>query len=242
MKMNGETLFMPNRIFQSVISQLGEATGRTIGITDESGVILSCSDLGRIGDLVSLPDDVFKSGEVVVGDNCSFESIGTRAEKDCAVFIDGTDEEAAKNLSVVCISLSTLKQCYDEKYDKAVFIKNVILDNILPGDIYLKSRELHFNNDTSRAVFLIKLNTKDDASVIDAIQNIFPDRSKDFVISVNETDIALVKEVGAGVETKDLEKLARSIIDSLGSEYYSGHAIVGIGTIVTGCKDLARSF
>lgn len=233
---------MSNRIFQGVISQLGEATGRTLGIADETGVIVSCSDLGKIGELVQLPADIFKTDDILRGDNCSFASFGTKAEKDCAVFVDGTDEEASKSLSVISIALSTLKQCYDDKYDKAIFIKNVILDNILPGDIYLKSRELHFNNDTLRAVFLIKLNTKDDASVIDAIQNIFPDRSKDFVISVNETDIALVKEIGAGVETKDLEKLARSVIDSLGSEYYSGHAIVGIGTIVTGCKDLARSF
>ena len=233
---------MQNRIFQSVVVQLSEATGRIVGVVDESGTIVSCSDLGKIGELISMPDDLFKSDDVLCTDSCSFRSIGTRPEKDCAVFVVGTDTEAKKCINVICISLSTVKQCYAEKFDKTLFVKNVILDNILPGDIYLKSRELHFNNDTSRAVFLIKLNNKDDASVIDAIQNIFPDRSKDFIISVNETDIALVKEVSAGVESRDLEKLARSVIDSLGSEYYSGHAIVGIGTIVTGCKDLARSF
>ena len=43
--------------------------------------------------------------------------------------------------------LSSIKQYYDEKYDRSNFIKNVILDNILPGDIYLKARELHFNSD-----------------------------------------------------------------------------------------------
>lgn len=233
---------MQNRSFQSVVGQISEATGRQIGVIDETGVVISCSDLGKIGDLVQLPDEVFKSEGVVRGESCSFKSIGSRTEKEYAVFVDGTDDEAEKNLNIICISLSTVKQCYAEKYDKSIFIKNVILDNILPGDIYLKSRELHFNNEVCRVVFLIKLSNRDDASVIDAVQGIFPDKSKDFVISVNETDIALVKEVSSGVEPRDLEKLARSIIDSLGSEYYSGHAIVGIGTIVTGCKDLARSF
>lgn len=233
---------MSNRIFQNVIVQLNDAIGRTLGVIDATGLILSCSDIGKIGDLVQLPDGIFTSSDVVCSSVYTFKSLGARPDNDFAVFVDGTDEEAEKFINIVCVALMNIKQCYDEKYDRSIFVKNVILDNILPGDIYLKARELHFNNDTSRAVFLIKLNNKGDASVIDMIQNIFPDRSKDFVISVNESDIAIVKEVSPGVESRDLEKLARSVIDSLGSEYYSGNEIVGIGTIVTGCKDLARSF
>ncbi len=45
----------------------------------------------------------------------------------------------------------------------------------------------------------------------------------------------------AGNEIKDLEKLARSIVDSLHTEYYI-NSIIGIGTIVTGIKELPRSF
>ena len=38
-----------------------------------------------------------------------------------------------------------------------------------------------------------------------------------------------------------MEKLAGSIVDTLSSEFYT-HAVVGIGTAVSGIKDLARSF
>jgi len=38
-----------------------------------------------------------------------------------------------------------------------------------------------------------------------------------------------------------LEKLARSIVDTLGSEFYT-QTTVGIGTVVCGIKDLARSY
>ena len=51
----------------------------------------------------------------------------------------------------------------------------------------------------------------------------------------------LIKEIKAGIESKDLEKLARSIVDTLSSEFYT-KAVVGIGTAVVGVKDLARSF
>ena len=56
-----------------------------------------------------------------------------------------------------------------------------------------------------------------------------------------QEDIALVKEVKADTESRDLEKLASSIADTLSSEFYT-HCVVGIGTTVTGIKDLARSF
>ena len=78
-------------------------------------------------------------------------------------------------------------------------------------------------------------------SAYDIIQNLFPDKSKDFVININEVEIALVKEIKPDTESRDLEKLASSISDTLSSEFYT-HCVVGIGTTVTGIKDLARSF
>ena len=51
----------------------------------------------------------------------------------------------------------------------------------------------------------------------------------------------LVKEIKNNVESKDLEKLARSISDTLSGEFYT-RVNVGIGTAVVGIKDLARSF
>lgn len=146
-----------------------------------------------------------------------------------------------KYVNLLSISLSSIKQYYDEKYDRSNFIKNVILDNILPGDIYLKARELHFNSDVSRVCMLIKISNKSDISAYDVIQNLFPDKNKDFIININETDIALIKEIRTGIEPKDLDKLASSIVDTLSSEFYT-HCVVGIGTIVVGIKDLARSF
>jgi hypothetical protein len=58
---------------------------------------------------------------------------------DYAVFVEGTDEVAAKYASILAISLAAIKQYYDEKYDRNNFIKNVVLDNVLPGDILVKA-------------------------------------------------------------------------------------------------------
>ena len=83
----------------------------------------------------------------------TYRSFGSNAKYDYAVFGQGTDEYAQKYAQLVSVSVASIKQYYDEKYDRSNFIKNVILDNILPGDIYLKARELHFNSEVSRDVY-----------------------------------------------------------------------------------------
>ena len=233
---------MPNRLFQGIINQMREATDRTIGVVDESGTIISCSELGLIGEVRKgvIAAGVFSGAHVSV-DTCTYKAFGDSVHPEYAVFVDGTDETSRRYVSIIAVALEQIKKNNDEKFDRSNFIKNVILDNILPGDIYIKSRELRFNNDATRVVFIIRVEEHTDVSAYDVIQNFFPDKTKDFVININETDIALIKEVRPNVDSKGLEKLAQSICDTLSTEFYC-KVVVGIGTCITGIKELARSF
>ena len=214
---------------------------RTIGVVDDSSVIIACSELGKIGEVCEeITPEEMASSEVFLTDGYSFKSFGSRPRPEYAVFVAGNDPEAQKYVKILAVSLSSIKQYYDEKYDRGNFIKNVILDNILPGDIYLKSHELHFDSDVSRVCMLVKIAEKN-GDGHDVLQNLFPDKNKDFIININETDIALVKEIKPSIDEKDIDKLASSIVDTLSSEFYT-QCTVGIGTVVNNIKDLARSF
>lgn len=233
---------MSNRLFQGVVHQMRDTIGRVIGVIDENSTIVACSELSRIGtnsDFLTI--ELGDSHDVFIRDGYTYKPFGVHVKPDYAVFIEGTDDQAAKYASILAISLSSIKQYYDEKYDRNNFVKNIILDNVLPGDITLKARELHFNADISRVVFLISIVSANEVSAYDVIQNLFPDKNKDFVFNITETEIVLVKEIKAGIDNKDLEKLARSISDTLSGEFFT-KVNVGIGTPVTGIKDLARSF
>lgn len=232
---------MSNRLFQGIIHQMKDAIDRTIGVIDETSVVIACSELGKIGEVnENVNSETLSSSVPFVINGYTYKSFGN-SKSEYAVFVSGNDDYAQRYAQLLSISLSSIKQYYDEKFDRSNFIKNVILDNILPGDIYLKARELHFNSEVTRVCFLIKITTKTEVSAYDIIQNLFPDKTKDFVININELEIALVKEIKPIIESKDLEKLASSIVDTLSSEFYT-HCVVGIGTIVTGIKDLAKSF
>ena len=233
---------MSNRLFQGIIHQMRDTIDRTIGVVDEASVIIACSDLGRIGEAnEEVTTEALTSSDVFQTADSTFKSFGSRPHPEYAVFVDGVDPEARKYVKLLAVSLNSIKQYYDEKYDRGNFIKNVILDNILPGDIYLKSHELHFDSDVSRVCMLIKITDKNDVSAYEVLQNLFPDKNKDFIININETDIALVKEIKPNIDAHDIDKLAGSIVDTLSSEFYT-HCMVGIGTVVDSIKDLARSF
>ena len=48
---------MSSRIFQSVIVQMKEATDRCLGVIDDQGFVVACSELSMIGSRVDeLPD------------------------------------------------------------------------------------------------------------------------------------------------------------------------------------------
>jgi carbohydrate diacid regulator len=233
---------MSNRLFQGIIGQLKDSMNCTIGVVDSAGSIVACSDAQRIGTVNEyIMLDINDSFDVFLRDGYTCKPFGTHSRPEYVVFVEGTDDNAAKFVNILAVTLSSIKQYYDEKYDRTNFIKNVVLDNVLPGDIVVKARELHFNGEVSRAILLIRILQSSDVSPFDVIQNLFPDKSKDFVLNITETDIVLVKEVKASTETKDLEKLAKSISDTLQGEFYTRVA-VGVGSVVSGVKDLARSF
>ena len=232
---------MSNRLFQGVIHQMKDTIDKTFGVIDENNTIIACSELGKIGEVLAVSYEPSLGNECTVIDGYTFKPINPGQSNDYVIFVEGNDLVTEKYCAVIAISFMNIKFYYDEKYDRGNFIKNIILDNILPGDIYLKARELYFNSDVMRTVILIRVNEPGDVSVYDVIQNLFPDKAKDFVVNINETDIALVKETKPGIEAKDIEKLATTIADTLTGEFYA-HATIGVGTTVDNLKDLARSF
>jgi len=232
---------MANRIFQSIIHQMKEAIGRIVGVMDSEGTVIACTELGQMSESYKnvMAEAAFSDAFVMNG--YTYKKIGNNAKTDYVVFVSGEDDRAAGYASLVAITVSGLATMYDEKNDKANFIKNVVMDNILPGDIFIKSKELHFTNDIPRTVLLIRLIDHIETSAYEIVQSLFPESARDFVININETDIVLVKEVSDTTTGKELEKLARSIGETLTGEFYA-RAFIGISTIVNSLQELGNAY
>ena len=233
---------MSNRLFQGVIYQMKDAFDRIIGVVDENGVVIACSDLSKMGAIrQGIHEELPFTAEVMTVGGYTYRYMGVGQKSEYVVFVEGEDKMAEKMSKLLAVSLGNIKSLYDEKYDKGSFIKNIIIDNILPSDIYIKSKELHFNIEEPRIVFLIKFFGKTDMLPFEMLQNMFPDKTHDYVISVGEHDIVLVKELKPDTDMRDIERIAVNIADTLSTEFYTKVSI-GISTIVDNIKDLSKAY
>ena len=235
---------MSNSIFQSVIAQLRDATDRILGVIDSEGNVVSCTDPSLLGERWS--DAALKVGSlsenITVFDGKAFKAIvGNSNFFEYAVFCYGEDEMAKGFCAMAYVALNDAKSFYEEKHDRGTFVKNIIMDNILPGDIYIRAKELHFATDAPRAVFLVRQMGHSDVSTVDILSGMFPDKLQDFVISINESDIAIIKQITPNTTPADLEKIAQSVEDMLRNELFI-KSVIGIGTVAEHLRGLADAY
>ena len=235
---------MSNSVFQSVIIQLKDISDRTFGVMDTEGCVVSCTDMSLLGE--RWPDAALKVGAasdgIVTFGQKSFKAIvGNSNFFEYAVFCTGDDEAARSFCSMAYIVLNNAKSYYEEKHDRGTFVKNIIMDNILPGDIYIRAKELHFATDAPRAVFLIRQVGHGDVATVDVLGGMFPDKLQDFVLSINEMDIAVVKQISGSTTAEELEKMAASMEETLKNELRI-KTVIGIGTIADHLRELADSY
>ena len=235
---------MSNSVFQSVMLQLKDAADRTFGVVDADGCVVSCTDTSFLGE--RWPEAIMKitgSQETAVafGQKTFRTMMSSTNYLEYAVFCSGDDELAKAFCNVAFIALNDAKTFYEEKHDRGTFVKNIIMDNILAGDIYIRAKELHFTTDAPRAVFLVRQVGHSDVAIVDVLAGLFPDKLQDFVLSINETDVAVIKQLNSIPSAEELERIARNMEDTLRNELFL-KTVIGIGTVATHLRELSDAY
>ncbi len=234
---------MSYRYFQSVIIQMKSATDRTIGVIDNKGLIVASGKLSSIGTQISLADKLAESDEdnVFSFQDKTFKKITRRdANSEYTVYVEGTDELARSICILAAVAVSEAMMHYEEKYDKSTLVKNIINDNVLPSDLYSHAKELDFSEASSHGVFLVRSPEHTDG-FFEHIQAMFQDKQHDFVLSMSETDVAVIKEIPVYTEEKDLYKTAVAIEREL-SGMSPVKTVIGIGTPAKHIRELADKY
>lgn len=235
---------MSGRIFQNIVLQLKENTDRTVGVLDGDGIVIACSDLSLIGqrwaEHVSIINNA--AGMMVSSEGKTFKSLnGWGNQFDYAAFAFGDNEISKTVCALATVALNSAKAYYEEKHDRGSFIKDVISDNIMLGDIYMRAKELRVAADVPRGVFVVRSLKKSESVPTDTIQTLFPDRQNDFVLSIGEGDVVLIRQLAESAGVKELNRIASSIEETLRSGN-ENRVVVGIGTVAQHLRDLAKSY
>ena len=134
-----------------------------------------------------------------------------------------------------------LLQAYKSRVDKNRYYQNLLLDNMLLVDVYNQAKKLGIDIEARRAVFVIQPKQESDNLVLETMKGLYATGTKDFVTSVDENHIILVKTLHSTEDYKDLNYIAKTIVDTLSAE-----AMVSIrvayGTIVNEIKEVSKSY
>ena len=234
---------MSSRMFQNVITQMKDAIDRPVGVADERGFVIACSDLALVGSRLNDYSYVEFSGNAVVKTEgrCYCPLTSDTSQIDYVAFAEGTDEQSATICSLCAVAFNESKLSYDEKHNKSAFLKNIISDNILPGDVYVRAKELHFVTDEPRTVFLIRQMENADVAAGELVSRLFPDRQHDFVLNINESDIVVVKSIQADTSKEEIHAIAAGIEKAL-FEQLGIRCVIGISTEARHLRELADRY
>ena len=155
--------------------------------------------------------------------------------------IDVTIEADVIGQMAAC-QIRNLIMSQSEDFSRNSFIQNVLLGNMLIMDMHSKAKRLHIE-EKDRVVYVVDTGKKRTDAVIEFVKNLSDLRAGDFVTTVDEHSVVLVKDVSNIKEDREqeLEDIARSLVDSIHMEAMV-KVRVGYGNVVTQIQELSSSF
>ena len=104
---------MANRVFQNVVYQMKDAIDRVVGVVDETGAVIACSELGQIGEMrEGFAVARLTAGDAFEKDGYAYHQFSNAKHNDYAVFVEGNDPTAAQFASAAAIKFISYPFCF----------------------------------------------------------------------------------------------------------------------------------
>ena len=230
-----------NQVLQNTLEGLKEISRTEFCVIDTEGKVLAST----FTDAVMNPSDVQAFAEsqadsqVIKG--YQYFKVCDDYQLEYILVVHGEDEDTYMVGKLAAFQIQNLIIAHKERFDKDSFIKNLLLDNLLLVDIYNRAKKLHIEADVRRTVLILETQQEKDYNSIESVKALFGGKSKDFITAVDEKSIIIVKEMAEGESYEELDKLAHTILDTLGLDHQAG-VHIAYGTIVQELKEVSRSY
>lgn len=234
---------LANQVLNKIINDINKIIGVDCSVWSMHGKCLATSgensnrmEMGVyafLRDIESREEQINEFGAFfLVRDN--FEAVYVLAIHECVPNVG--------MMGRLCVSqFQNLLQAYKEKLDKNHFFQNLLLDNLLLVDIYNQAKKLRIDIDQKRVVFLVESKQEGDNLVLETLRGLYATGTRDFVTSVDEGHIILVKSVERTEGYKELNDTAKAIVDTLNAEAMVD-VRVAYGNVVDELKDVSKSY
>ena len=173
---------------------------------------------------------------------CQFFKIFDEQQLEYVLMAGGESEDVYMLGKIAAFQVQSLLVAYKERFDKDNFIKNLLLDNLLLVDIYNRAKKLHIDTEAKRVIFIIETSHEKDSVALDNVRNLLGGKSRDFVTAVDEKNIIVVKELADKAGSRELEKMAKEMMEILRAESEDDKIHIAYGTVVNDIKEVSKSY
>ena len=231
-----------NQILQNTIEGLKGISRVDFCVLDTEGKELAATfEVSQEREQAVLPF-VESPADSQVIQGCQFFKIFDEQRLEYVLLADGDSEDVYMLGKIAAFQIQSLLVAYKERFDKDNFIKNLLLDNLLLVDIYNRAKKLHIDTEVKRVIFIIETSHEKDSAALDNVRNLLGGKSKDFITAVDEKNIIVVKELSEKDGNRELEKMAKDMLDTLRNEGGEEQIRIAYGTIVNDIKEVSKSY
>ena len=230
-----------NQILQNTIEGLKGITRIDFCVMDTDGKSLASTFSEQENYVEEVLSFVESPADSQVIQGCQFFKIFDEQRLEYVLLADGETEDVYMLGKIAAFQIQSLLVAYKERFDKDNFIKNLLLDNLLLVDIYNRAKKLHIDTEVKRVIFIIETSHEKDSAALDNVRNLLGGKSRDFITAVDEKSIIIVKELEENEGYEEMDKLAQTILDTLGLEK-ENTTHIAYGTIVSDIKEVSKSY
>lgn len=230
-----------NQTLQNTIEGLKGITRIDLCVMDTEGKVLASTFTdtedyeSAVVPFVESPAD----SQVIQG--YQFFKIFDEHQLEYILMANGGREDVYMVGKIAAFQIQNLLVAYKERFDKDNFIKNLLLDNLLLVDIYNRAKKLHIDTEVRRVILIVETSREKDTGMLESVRVLLGSKTKDFITAVDEKNIIVVKKLAANEGYKEMEQVAKNILEMLQSEGEED-VHVAYGTIVNDIKEVSKSY
>ena len=231
-----------NQILQNTIDGLKGITRIDLCIIDVEGKVLAATFPEADKYMEPALAFVESPADSQVVNGYQFFKVFDDHQLEYILLANGDSDDVYMVGKIASFQIQNLLVAYKERFDKDNFIKNLLLDNLLLVDIYNRAKKLHIDTEVRRVVFIVETNRDKDGNELERIRGIFGGKTKDFVTAVDEKNIIVVKELSEKDGSRELDKMARDMLETLKTEGGDERIHIAYGTVVNDIKEVSKSY
>lgn len=229
------------RNLQKCMEDWKQISGLDFCLLSEDNSVFVATGERRIPSAGKLED--FRNGDALCTANasCCLYKVMDRDELLYILIVWGSGESTSTIGELAVCQIRSLIEAYSEKNDKNAFMQKLLLGSYSEVEAFNRAKKLHISSSCQRAVFLVETRQAGDEHALTMIRNIFSARTHDFITSVDDKRIIIVRELVSTETYENLEATAHMLVDMLGAEAMT-QAWVAYSNVANGLRDLANAY